>query len=91
LTRVRLISEYEAVPKGKSIDMLFDYVDKYKEVPGAMVDSMEHLTEISRDEKVGTILRLSAEFHFLFYISQFAAEVSLSVSHLLIISSYYKF
>lgn len=41
------------MPKGKSLDMLFDYVEKYKEVQGAMVDSMEHLTEISRDEKVG--------------------------------------
>ena len=53
-------TEYEAVPKGKSLDMLFDYVEKYKEVQGAMVDSMEHLTEISRDEKVGNFIRPSA-------------------------------
>ena len=46
------ISEYEAVPKGKSMDMLFDYVEKYKEMQGAMVDSLAHLTEITRDEKV---------------------------------------
>ncbi|KAL5260439.1 hypothetical protein ACHWQZ_G010537 [Mnemiopsis leidyi] len=46
------VEEYEAVPKGKSIDMLFDYVEKYKEVQGAMVDSLAHLTEITRDEKI---------------------------------------
>ena len=52
LLNLSVSPEYEAVPKGKSIDMLFDYVEKYKEVQGAMVDSLEHLTEITRDEKV---------------------------------------
>ena len=48
-----MFAEYEAVPKGKSIDMLFDYIEKYKEVQGAMLESLVYLSEITRDEKVG--------------------------------------
>ena len=39
--------------------MLFDYVEKYKEVQGAMVDSLAHLTEITRDEKVRFVIYIS--------------------------------
>ena len=33
--------------------MLFDYIEKYKDVQGAMIDSLAYLSEITRDEKVG--------------------------------------
>ena len=46
------------MPKGKSIDMLFDYVQKYKEVQGAMIECFEHLSEVTRDEKVTELAKL---------------------------------
>lgn len=45
------------------MDMLFDYIEKYKEVQGAMIDSLMHLSEITRDEKVPqTFLNPSLDF-----------------------------
>ena len=44
--------EYETVPKGKDLDTIFSFIEKYQHVEGAMVECLEYLTEITRDEKV---------------------------------------
>lgn len=46
------VEEYEPVPRGKSLDMLFDYIGKYKEIQGAMLDALDYLSEMTRNDRV---------------------------------------
>lgn len=46
------VGEYEPVPVGKSLDVLFKYMLEYKEVVEAMVESFAYLSELTKEDEV---------------------------------------
>lgn len=49
---VQHLTEYEPVPVGKSLDVLFKYMLEYKDVVEAMVESFAYLSELTKEDEV---------------------------------------